>query len=449
MRSMLFALLLAAGLADWLPMRWTSSDPASLDLLRGTPVNCILVEPRQLTPELLAAARKASIAAAGVLRPSDPPETQKALIALAPDAIVFEGDFPALPELPGSIRAIELPSRARMRFTGAVVGTSEGIWPGIQVDEGGATKSAPSGAPWVNTNTGFLRFVRAASPPATPIWIAYAPPPNAAVPVERYLQAIADAAIVGARWILTFDEDWNHRFHAREAAVLAEWERIVSQLAYFESHREWRDMEPLSQLAIVQDVESGALFSGGVLDMIAVKHTPVRTVPARKLTPAAMTGARMAVNVDPSGLSDAQKEAMRAFTRAGGTALNGPATWKFPPVRPGQITLSDSDVKTLDEIWKEVNNMTGRRNLGARLFNVSSMLSNLIQAPGGKTAVLHLVNYSGYPVENVTVHLLGKFESATLLAPDAAPRKLEVYPIEEGTGVDIPTVSVTGTLILE
>ena len=59
-------------------------------------------------------------------------------------------------------------------------------------------------------------------------------------------------------------------------------------------------MKPAGELAILQDVDSGALLSGGVLDMIAVKHTPVRPVPTHKLEAAAMEGAKMAVNVDPS-----------------------------------------------------------------------------------------------------------------------------------------------------
>ena len=53
--------------------------------------------------------------------------------------------------------------------------------------------------------------------------------------------------------------------------------------------------------------------------------------------------------------------------------------------------------------------MIGRRNLGARLFNVSSMLSNMLVSADGKQVVVHLVNYSNYPVEAVTVHLLGEF----------------------------------------
>jgi hypothetical protein len=447
---MVFALLLIASLADWVPMRWKSAEPASLDLLQGTPVNSIVLERAQWSPPLLEAARARSIATAGVLRPTDPPEAAKQAAALPFDAIILEGDFAQKPSLDTKATVIELPSRARMRFEGTpVAGTIEAVWPGIQAEEGGSAKAAPTGGPWVNTNAGFIRFARAAAAPEMPVWIANQPPPNTVITGERYLQAIADAAFVGARWVLAFEDDWMKRFYARESSAMKDWKRIVEQLAYFESHREWKGMQPLSQLAIVQDVDSGALFSGGVLDMIAVKHTPVRTIPARKLSADAMSGSKMAVNVDPSALTDAQKETMRAFARGGGTTLSGPAAWKFPVVKPGQITLTDSEVKTLDEIWREVNSMTGRRNLGARLFNVSSMLSNLLQSTDGKTAVLHLINYSGYPVENVTVHLLGKFKTATLIAPGAQPRKLEPYVIEEGTGIDVDSVAVMATLVIE
>jgi hypothetical protein len=162
-----------------------------------------------------------------------------------------------------------------------------------------------------------------------------------------------------------------------------------------------------------------------------------------------MQGAKLAVNVDPSSLKEEQKQALRAWTRGGGTLLSGPVTWKFPAPQAGQITLSDADVKTLDDIWKEMNTMTGRRNLGVRLFNVSSMLSNFTGSSDGKENVLQLVNYSGFPVENVTVHVLGKFKSARLLAPGLAPKNVEVYEVEEGTGIDVDSVNVAATLLME
>ena len=63
--------------------------------------------------------------------------------------------------------------------------------------------------------------------------------------------------------------------------------------------------------------------------------------------------------------------------------------------------------------------------------------------------VLHFVNYSDYPVENVTVHFIGKFRSATLLTPEGPEKKLEIYPTEDGGGVDLDKVAVCATVRLE
>jgi hypothetical protein len=59
------------------------------------------------------------------------------------------------------------------------------------------------------------------------------------------------------------------------------------------------------------------------------------------------------------------------------------------------------------------------------------------------------VNYTNYPVENVTVHVLGKWSKARVLAPGKPTRDLEVYPTDDGTGIDIDTVGFTATLIVE
>ena len=242
----------------------------------------------------------------------------------------------------------------------------KGSGPAFEWKRKSAAKAARSGGPWIDTNSGFLRFVRAATD--APVWIGVRPPAGSVVTPERYMQAISDAAIVGARWIVALDEDFQRRLLAGEAPAVRGWQRMVGILSYFESHNDWRAMKPAGELAILQDVESGALLVGGVLDMIAVKHTPVRPVPTHSLDSKSMQGTKMAVNVDPGAMGEAQKQTIRAWTRTGGTLLNGPATWKFPAPKAGQITLSDADVKTLDEIWKEMNSMTGRRNLGVRLF---------------------------------------------------------------------------------
>jgi hypothetical protein len=447
--------LLLVGAAAWVPARWSSTDPKTLELLRGTPVNCLVVE--QASPEFAgeAAARGlAVLLAAGAGEAPEAIARRAAELRLA--GVVLEGGFQA----PGVERArrmveqagltlIELPPRALLRPEGGgpVVGTAQGLWPGIRVFEDGAVRAAPTGGPWVETNTGLLRYLRAASDAA--IWIANRPPPKAIFPVERYLVAIADAAIAGARWVVALDEDFQARLYARQAKALAAWERIAAHLRFYEDHGEWRSWKPAGRLALIQDEQSGALLSGGVLDMIAVKHAPVRPVPRKLLSAEALRGARVAVNVDPAALSDEQKEILRGFTRSGGVLLSGPPGWKFPLPEGDRITLEEKDQERLNEIWREVNSLVGRRNLGARLFNVSGMLSNLAAAPDGKQAVLHLVNFTSQPAENITVHLAGSYGRVRLLSPEAPERELAPYAIEEGVAVEIERIASCAALLLD
>ncbi len=449
---MLLAFLLAASVADWVPVRWPSGDVKSLDLLKGTVVNCVLVEPAAWSKEFATAAAKQGVDVLGVVKPSkDALDQARKAKEFGLTGVSLEGEFDdnirkTLAD--SGIRFIEIGLRMRMRMDGAalVSATSQGVWAGINTVEDTA-KAAPSGGPWIDTNTGFLRFAQAASD--LPIWIANPPPPKTIIPVERYLQSIGDAAMSGARWVVTFENDFAKSLLARDAKALEGWARITQLLAFLEEHKAWRAWRPGGEMSVVQDVNSGALLSGGVLDMIAVKHTPVRPAPTSRLKTSMFKGATMAVNVDPESLNDAQKQVLREFTRNGGSLLTGPPGWKFPSAKPGEITLSKEDLEKLDAIWKEVNTMTGRRNLGARLFNVSSMLSNLLVSPDGKQTILHLVNYSNYPVENVTVHLTGKFTRARIYQPDKKPLDLAVYPIEEGTGVDIDQIREFGTLLME
>lgn len=450
---MLLALAAAVALPALVPARWASSDPATLDLVQMTPVNCVLVEQPQWSKAFNEEAGKRGIATFAVLHPG---AVTVPAADLRFDGAVLEGDFDAQQRasLIDALNArksavVEIGLRSQMKLDGSapVIGTYQGVWPGVQVEEDGKHKSAPSGAAWIDTNTGFLRFVAAST--LSTMWIANRPPKGLLFPAERYMQAVADAAMTGARWVISLDDTFTRKLFERDAKTVAGWKNVGKLLEYFESHAGWRKAEPFARMALVEDTDSGALLSGGILDMIATKHTPVRPVPRGRLNAKALGAANMAVNVDPESLSPEQKEALKAFTRAGGTLLTGPPGWRFPKLRADQITLEKDDLKRLDDIWRELNALTGRKNLGARLFNVSSMLSNLAEIAGSDEILVHLVNYSDYPVENVTVHVLGKYKSAVLQRPDGPPLNLSGYEIEEGTGYDVDKVGTVATIILK
>lgn len=447
----------AAPPAEWVPARWPWNHLQTLDLLDGTPVNCLLLG--AYSAEFAAKAAERNLATLAVLTPAaaDPVAEAAKAAAAGLDGVVLEGDFP--PDTAARVKdalaggkaiVIELGPRHRMRLGSAepVVGTYQGVWPGVQVLEDGAHKSGPTGAPWIDTNSGFIRAVRAWGHDT--VWLANQPPEKTVIPAERYLQAIADAAMSGGRWVLALDSDFQARLLKRDAAAVRDWQRIGQHLRFYESRPEWRKMRPYGKLAVVQDPSSGALLSGGILDMIAAKHTPVRPVPRPRLSPEALKDASLTVNVDPEALTPEQREILRGFARGGGTLLTAPSSSNTAaPPRGEQITLEKAELERLHDLWRDVQSMIGRRNLGVRLFNVSSMLSNVLAAGDGGGLVVHLVNYSGYPVENIAAHFLGKIRRARLLTPGGAEKELEVYPTEDGAGVDIPEVGVCAALRLE
>jgi hypothetical protein len=457
--AILSAMPLLASIAPpsaWVPARWNGADAKSLDLLSGTPVNCLLLN--SYTAEFVAGAAAHGIATLAVLKPgADPADPARKAIRAGFQGVVLEGDFPAgtavrVRDTLADAHAIvvELTSRARMLLGGQepIVGTYQGVWPGIQVLDNGAAKAAPSGSPWIDTNTGFIRSVRAWGPAS--VWLGYLPPAHSVVTGERYQAAIADAEMAGARWIVALDDDFSARLERGDAAAIKNWRGMAQVLQFFEGHPELRALRSYCKLAVVQDHDD-ALLSGGILDMIAAKHTPMRAIPGQRLTPDALAGATMAVDVDAASLTPEQRQMLKNFARAGGTVLTAPAGWKGQSaLQPGQITLDTAELDRLNDIWHDVQTMTGRKNLGARLFNVSSMLSNVLSTEDGKQVVVELVNYSAYPIENVSVQVLGTFKHAQLITPEGVQKDLEVYVTDEGgTGVDIDRVSACATVRLD
>ena len=457
--GMLAALGLTAALAAppqqaWVPMRWPWPDAKSLDILNGTPINCLLLE--TYSTELVAAAGKRGLVTLARLTPrGDAASAARTAVARGVTGIVLEGPFPeeaaaAVRAAAGTQPVIEITARSRLALGSAAktLATWQGVWPGIPAEDSGHSKMAgPTGSVWINTNTGFLRAVRAWGDAA--VWIANTPPSNEVVTAERYLRAIADAAISGGRWVLALDRDFAARLAAGDETARANWHRIASLLSYFEQHPEWRTMRPAGKLAVVQDPAEGGLLSGGILDMIAVKHTPVMPLPPQRLTAESLAGMSVAVDVDAGTLTPSEQTVLRNFARAGGTVLTSPPGFKDVHPPGDSITLSKAELDRFNDIWRDVNALVGRQNLGVRLFNVSTMLSNVLASSDGKTEIVHLLNYSDYPVENITVQFLGGYRRATLLRPDGAEKPLEVYATEDGSGVDIDRVAVCATVKLE
>jgi len=254
-----------------------------------------------------------------------------------------------------------------------------------------------------------------------------------------------DAAMSGARWLLTLDSGFTELMRQREPRIQESWKRINDALRFYETNRNMVEAPDYSGLALLEAPASGALMSGGIVDMIAAKHIPLQVVPAAQLKQDAFTNARTLLNIDPAGLSEEQKETLKTVSRSGVSLINGPPGWRMS-VPETSITFPEDQVKKLDEVWRGVNSFIWGKNFAVRVFGAHSVLSNLKRIDDGRLA-LHLVNFSDYPVENIAIHTAGPFESATLLTP-RGPRKVEAYKMEDGMGIDVDKLEDVAILVI-
>lgn len=435
----MLSVVLAFSILSCVPMRWPSADPASLARLETSPVNCILLEEPHWTKPMLEAAAARGIRVLAVIRS---PEHAAKLPPTGIAATVVEGEL-----APGVLKALAargpvvpvLPRRAMLESCAAeICATREAVWAGIRLETEGAAHAAPTSAPWIDTNIGFLRFAGAML--SSPVWLAHEPPPGTVWPVERYLAAIGDAAAGGGAWVVSLDQDLFKRWLAGDERAQAIWSRVRTQLEFFQAHRDWVRLPPSGRLAVIQDASSGALLSAGLLDMIGSRHTPARIVPPSKISPDRMSGARIAINVEPATLAEPARDGLKKFAASGGRVVSNPEDFRFPKADGYLLALDKLPKAELDRfefLWRSLLSTTRGENLGVRLFNVASILSSLVADPATGRSYLFLINYSEHAAENVTMYLPGKVKSARLHTPGSPAKALEAYSVDEGTAFDI------------
>jgi hypothetical protein len=158
------------------PFRWPAAwtDPPSLRLLAGSPINCLLFDNVVGAEPIATAARGAGLT-------------------------VLE--WSALQAAP--LAEVQWDSAApRTVITGL-------SWPRIKLSATGranAVDAGPTGAPWIDSNTWVARLAAVRSPRKA-VWLGFELTKDDPVPGESAYQiAIADSAATGARWMISLDD---------------------------------------------------------------------------------------------------------------------------------------------------------------------------------------------------------------------------------------------------
>jgi hypothetical protein len=222
-------------------LKWLA--PESLELLRGTPINCLIVpwaagvdedaeQQRQLQP-LLAQARTLGLTIVGSLHP--PADLKRAALG-AHGAGLSALASPSLHQTGLALPLIEWTERDKIHWnnTSTVVALSDAVWPGIRGNRGGSRTSAvagPTGIPWLDSNAWLIQWARGLCQFKS-LWLAFEPEQTEyPIRVESYLLALADSESSGARWIVSLDDCFRSALDERQAAALEGWNQITAAVA--------------------------------------------------------------------------------------------------------------------------------------------------------------------------------------------------------------------------
>jgi hypothetical protein len=405
---MLLAVALVSFLPDCVPARWFSGDPKSLELLAGSPVSCLLVEKQNWTQPLIEEGHRRGLKMLAVL------DSPVATVPGDADALVFEGDPAAAWESKGK-PLLTFGTREHLRPAYGIAGTTQGIWPGIRVDD--KVLATPTTAPWIDTNLGFLRYL--GSQIQDTVWLASRPPPDAAsVTLHPYQKALADAALAGARWVISPTPDFAQQLLNGDKTARQDWSDLMALAKFTESLPRVHGLEIYSHLGVSVNRETGAYVSGGVLDMIGAQHIPFQVVKNGK--------------------------GMEQFFDFADNAIV-----KFPPTSLGGLVMRPGDADQLESLYRRVEVTVGPTNYGMRVFNGVGLLSAPFVLPQNAGILVLLANYTDYPAEDITLHLRGRWKKATLDMPGGASVTLTMYPVKENTAIEIPKLARMGAVRVE
>ena len=337
--------------------RW--HEPAALEILRDTPVDCLILswaaglpadsEQWRTAAPLLEAARRRNLAVIGwVEAAADHRQALAAaqsagLAGVAMHAFKGSADVPVVawsgqPDVPWDSAA-------------PAVAITDNVWPGVNItNRGGDANAGPTSLPWLDSNGWYIQMARARL--RAPLWLVFDPPgKGAVVPAQSYVNAITDSEVAGGRWLISLDDDLRASLADGAAPALQSWKQIAAAARFFQEHAEWKGYRSLGLVGVVSDF-TGADFemSGEILNLMARRDLLFRVIwksqaaappqPANR-GPAGdpaqpFTGLKALVYADAAAPDPALRRKLTEFVQQGGLLITGPE-WgaQGKPAPPG------------------------------------------------------------------------------------------------------------------
>jgi hypothetical protein len=403
------------------PFRWpgTWKNPSALSLLRGTPINYVLVDNGPEFESVRSGARQEG------LQVADP-------AALPPGISLVKGE-----------------------------------WAGVRMSRGsgGGASAGPTGVPWVNSNGWAVRLAGALHP-STAVWVEAAPAENARITPDSYLITMSDSACHGGRWVITLDAPFAAALAARSPVSIASWKQLCDAAAFFAGHKEWAGYEPQAIVGVISDYAGDNEFFGGeLLNLLSRAGQHYRILLKDKVSEASLQGLRAVIYADAAPASAALRSRILSFVQAGGMLISGPK-WggvSTPPLPAedhprfalhalgkGRIALAKEE-QSDPYVWANDSVvMVSHRYDLVRFWNGGATGSFYTLSPDRKRAVVHLLFYSNRGPDAASIRVVGRYRSARISTVDLpAARSVEMVSQKDAVEVHLPQVPQYVALELE
>ena len=447
-------------------------DPATLSLLEGTPVNCLLltfaggadreIEAKQqrLAGDYAAKARERGLAVLGLVYPGAVAQALAAAAGQAKlDGLVLEGEFPAgfgaqirSAGFSGPVIPIAASAGALRKSSDAIVAV-EGVAPGVGKAESGTTASATAGL-WVDSNMWLVRSFRLNAAPRT-VWLGHRPPPGALPGV--HLKSVADGAAAGGQWIAALEGGLRAGLLRKDAAALRDWRKITGLMKFFAAHNEWRGWTPFATVGIILDTGGPHLDNTEeFLNLVARRQIPYRVIDRAQLTAQSLEGLRAVLAFDLAPPSDQESKLMLAFASKGGLVMGGPAwggapkehTYTVVSVQDGELAVFKDEAPDPQSVARDLNDLLTSDDFGVNVFNAPSVLTYVTSGPSGGM-LIQMVNFADVPADSISIWVNGKFQAAKLYTGEGEPASVPVKRSGGRTEIAVPTLPAYGALLLE
>ena len=480
-------------LDGWVPMRWPCGpleiergkrregftareadtltqwcDPRVLELVAGTPVNCLVVTwaegsvgdeaHQQALLPLVAAARGRGLTVVGwVAGVADLQRAAGKAQAAGLSAIATESHEPLAGLEVLRFRKRGFADRPRAAFFGDL----DAVWPGLRVDpaSGVDAVSGPTGPPWLDSNAWHVRLVHSLVEPKV-VWLSFDPPdlgqPSSST---SYAQAIADTEIGGARWVVSLDPHLRLGLVERRASALETWTGIGRGLAFFGAHRAWASYLPAGQLGVVSDYAGPNEFlSFEVLNLLARQGSLYRVLEKGRALGVPFDGLDGILYVDqaPPGADLVRK--LYAFAEGGGTLITPPG-WEERGVRDddawrppfgvfrygnGRLAVARAELEDPQRLAEDAQILMSHRHDQVRVWNAGTAQHHLATSRDGRCGVLHTLLFpSPYRRMPMTVWFRRPWAKARVFTVEAEePAPAGRSEVETGVEFHLPHVPV-------